>query len=411
MQLLSLAARNLGRNRVRTTITLAVISFCLSMMVLTINLQNGSYQELTRSAISQLAGHVVVQLDGYQDEPETTKLVDHATSVADAVKEALPGAVVTQRITLAGLLVSPTNSVGSGLIAIQPGPESRFNDIADKLVEGTWLDDDSRGILMGTRMAESLGLSVGDKLVYMGQPGEGDMVSRLFRIKGIFKTGAPQMDGFLALIPLSAAHDILGRTDTANLVAVHIMDADDTEWATAAARAALAQRTDLDVRSWVQALPEIYALIQIDRASSDVIMGVLGGIAAMVVLATVLMSVLERTREFGVLMAIGMKPRRLATMVLLEGLVLGLSGAALGLVGGSLLSIPLVNWGLDMSAALGGESYEAAGVAVSALIKGEWDPDRMLAYGAGAVVFTVAAALYPAWWVTHLTPVRAMRHS
>ena len=94
MRLLSLAARNLGRNRVRTAITLAVISFCLSMMVVTINLQNGSYQDITRSAISQLAGHVVVQLDGYQDAPESTKLVEHANTVAATVSRAVPGATV-----------------------------------------------------------------------------------------------------------------------------------------------------------------------------------------------------------------------------------------------------------------------------------------------------------------------------
>ena len=139
-------------------------------------------------------------------------------------------------------------------------------------------------------------------------------------------------------------------------------------------------------------------------------MAVIGLIAGMIVLAAVLMSVLERTREFGVLMSIGLRPRRLAAMVLLEGLALGIVGSLIGLVLGAIPSYLLVTHGLDMTAMMGGDSYEAGGVAVSAVIKGEWHPTRTLAYAGAAVFFTVLAAIYPAWWLTRLTPLDAMRH-
>jgi ABC-type antimicrobial peptide transport system permease subunit len=121
------------------------------------------------------------------------------------------------------------------------------------------------------------------------------------------------------------------------------------------------------------------------------------------------MSVLERTKELGVLLSIGMKPRQLSTMVMFEGLFLGVFGSLLGVILGYLACYPLVTNGLDLTARMG-ESYDAAGVTISALIYGAYHWPSILTYAALAALFSTLSAIYPAWRITKLKPVDAMRH-
>jgi len=150
-------------------------------------------------------------------------------------------------------------------------------------------------------------------------------------------------------------------------------------------------------------------MIAVDKQSNDAIMMILGIIVALGVLNAILMSTLERTREFGVMMAVGMPARRVAALVLTEGALLGVFGMAFGVLLGMWPSLYLIETGLDMRASMG-ETYEVGGIAVSALIKGAWDVPRISQYAIGVVLFTILAAAWPAWRVSRLTPVDAMRH-
>ena len=408
IQILTLSLRNLFRNWRRTLLTCAAISFGLAMMVWTINLQNGSYQEMTRNGISQMAGHVVLQADGYQKDPKPERTVTGADELAGQLAETFPEATITQRINLAGILVSPTNNIAAGIRAILPDAEATIGDMDDKLIDGAWLAaDDERGIIIGAGMAETLSAEVGDKLVFMGQNGTEEMESRLFRVRGVFRTGGADFDGRVGFVHLEAGRALLRQPDVANQIAVHLDDARAAFGATEETEKLLG-RDGLDIRSWRDALPELYALIQVDRQSSDIMMSVIGIIVAMGVLNTVLMSVLERTRELGVLMAIGMRKRKIALMVLAEGMFLGIIGTIGGVLFGLIPSYYTVVYGLDFSQWMG-ETFETNGIAMSAVMHGAWDPRRMGVYALGAVIFTVLAAIYPAWRVTRLQPVDAMR--
>lgn len=411
MNLIAIAARNLRRNPVRTLITLAAITFGLTMVHFTVTLQSGSYEEMLRQGVSTLAGHVVVQHPEYQEEREPEMLVTRADGIVDQLQTAYPDATVAPRLVLGGLVTSPTNSVGAAFTGVDPNAEAAVQDIDDRIIDGTWLDDDDRGIVIGVKMAQSLGVSVGDKVVFMGQFVEGeDMASRLFRVKGIFRTGAAEMDGLLTMGHLTAGRELLGREDVAHQVTVHLAEPRAAFDATEAVRETYAGRSDLAVLSWREAIPELYGFIQIDRQGGEIILIILGLIVTMGVLNTVLMGALERTREFGVMMALGMKPRRLATLILAEGLVLGVVGAGLGLIAGLAVGYPLVTYGIDYAPLLGSDVMETGGVAISTLLKGKFAWDRMVTYTVGAVVFTVLAAAYPAWHVARLEPVAAMRH-
>jgi len=408
LSILKLSLRNLWRNGRRTFLTTAAISFGLAMMVWTIAIQTGSYDEMTRKGISQMAGHVVVQAEGYQDDPKPETTVSGADEIAAQLGEAFPEAVITQRVNVAGLLVSPTNNIGAGLRAILPEAEAAIGDMDDKLVEGEWLaPDDERGIIIGAGMKDTLAIELGDKVVFMGQNGTDEMESRLFRVRGVFRTGGADFDNRVGFVHLGAGRALLAQENAANQVAVHLDNPRDAFAATDRTKELITGKK-LDIRSWRDALPELYALIQVDRQSSDIMMSVIGLIVAMGVLNTVLMSVLERTRELGVLMAIGMRKRKIALMVLAEGMFLGIIGTLGGLALGFIPSYYTVVHGLDFTSWMG-ESFETNGIAMSAVIHGAWNPPRVGMYALGAVVFTILAAIYPAWRVTRLQPVDAMR--
>ncbi|MEM6931213.1 MAG: ABC transporter permease, partial [Myxococcota bacterium] len=274
---LTLAARNLGRNLRRTLITLAAITFGLMTIHFVITLQNGAYEEMLDQGVSSLAGHVVVQADGYQAERDADLLVTEADGVAAALADAFPDATIAPRIVLGGLVTSPTNSVPAGFSGVDPVAEGIVQNLDERIVEGTWLDDDDRGILVGVDMAESLDVGIGDKLVFMGQFGDNeDVSSRLFRVKGIFRTGAAEMDGMLTMGHLEAGRDLLGAGDVAHQVTVHLADPRGWAEATALAQGDLGTRGDLEVLAWRDAIPELYGLIQLDQQAGDFMLVILG---------------------------------------------------------------------------------------------------------------------------------------
>ncbi|MCA9566408.1 MAG: ABC transporter permease [Myxococcales bacterium] len=409
MRMLFLAARNLTRNLRRTVLTLVAIAFGLGMMMMMVTLQSGQYKVMLEQAISTQAGHVVVENVKYTEEAEPEYVVPGASGVVAAIGAAVPGAVVAPRIQMPGLISSPKNSVGVGMRGLDPEAEAAVTEMEDKIVRGEWLrKDDPQGVLLGVNLADRLGVDIGEKVVFMGQASGREVESRLLRVRGVFKSGSSELDSFMALSNLEPVQIVLGTPDAVHQITVHIEDPTRSEAVRDVVKGLIPQGTH--ALTWNEALPDLVAFIRLDRVSGDIMMLVLGAIVAMGVLNTILMSVLERTREFGVLLALGMRPRRIAGLVLLEGLVLGILGGGLGFLFGCALSWYLVVYGLDYTAFIG-ESMEMEGIVISALMKGAWDIPRSLQFVLMAVVFTVAASVYPAWHLFRLRPVEAMRQA
>lgn len=407
--LLRLAARNLQRNLRRTLITTAAISLGLALIVLTVNLNEGGYKRMMHSAISAQAGHIVVQAAGYQADPDPLLLIDRAAEVVAKAEARFPEGVVAARSRLAGLITSPNNAVGAGVLAIVPSREREITDLHTKLTEGAWLqDDDDRGVILGAELARRLGVAIGEKVVLMGQ-GETEVTSRLLRLRGVLRTGSLEMDANIAVVTLGCAQAFLERPDSANQISVQLGSTEGTR-ALAAALVDDLQRPDLEVLDWEQALPEIVELIQVDRTNNVVTMSIVGFIVAIGVLNTISMSVMERIREFGVLLALGLRPSQIASIIVMEGLLLGFGSSLIGLCIGIAISYPLVRWGFDAAAMMGSESMEVAGVMLDSRIFGAWAVPEMLIWTAAAWGMTILSTLWPARTASTLEPVDAMRH-
>jgi len=406
--LLRLAVRNLVRNFRRSAITMAGIALGLTLMAAMNTLQNGSHHDMLRTAVGLLGGHVVVQPPGAQGDHQGKHVLADSTAVADQLRALFPGAVVTRRLLVEGLVSSPAGSTAASVRGVDPTDEAQVVDLDDQIQTGEWLaPDDTQGILLGEAMARTLNVGVGDKVVFMAQP-EGDEVqSRLFRVRGTFRTGTAELDGFIAITTVAGAQTLHPRPDAATHVAVHLADPGETRQATKAARAAL---PTLEVLPWQEAIPDVREFVEMDKRYSDIMWLVLGAIVSMGVVNTVLMSVLERIREFGIMTALGLRPGRLAAMVLTEGFVLGAVAAAAGVALGLLASWPIVHWGVDYSELAGTDTMEAGGIPVSMKVKGVVDWGRMAVYPAVGIGFAVFASLWPAWKVATLEPVEAIHH-
>ncbi len=249
-------------------------------------------------------------------------------------------------------------------------------------------------------------MGLGDKVVLMAQR-KGQIESRLFRVRGIFLTGSDEMDAFYAQVPLEAAQQALGLGAGVNQISVHLKNPDETHAATRKIAAALAG-APLEILPWQKALPQLHEFVVLDNGSLYVIVLVIALIVALGILNTILMSVLERRHEFGVILALGMSPGRLAAMVLTESLLIGLIAAALGAGLGSLLSWPLVHYGVDFAKAMGQAGTTAAGVSISGLVHGDLSGAKVALFSGLACAVTVVSALYPTWKAARLGPVQAM---
>jgi len=410
LQLLKMAARNLTRNKRRTTITVLGIAMGLALIQMTFNLNFGNYTKMLDSGIRGGAGHVVVQHPEWQSDPEVEHVVEGAGALAAKLAADNPDALVARRVMAGGLVNSPTNSVTAAILGVDPVPEADLGPIAEKMVDGAWLEPgDARGILLGDTLAKRLGAELKDRIVVMAPDplDASESTSQLFRVRGIFHSGVISLDSFSVVVTIEGAQPFLKGEDPAHQIAVVFEDDAPTEAALEKARA-----LDLggaQALPWQEAVPDLRAFIAVDTRTNDIFFFVIGFIVVLGVVNTMLMSVLERVREFGVMLAVGMRPGRLAALVLCEGMVLGFLAALVGTALGAAFTYPLATTGLDFSAAYG-ETIETAGVAMDTLIVARYAPMKMFVYALSAVAMTVLASAWPAWRVTRMRPVEAIQH-
>ncbi len=409
--LVSMAFRNLLRNRRRTVITVLGISIGLGLCQMVYNLNLGNYNTMLDKGIRGMSGHVVVQHEQWLTNPDVENVVEGSTAILDRLRSDNPDALVTRRIMAGGLVTSPTNSVAAAVMGVDPDPESQLNRAASRMVEGEWLKEgDQRGLVLGDTLAERLGVGVKSRIVVMA-PDPNDpteSTSLLFRVRGTFHSGIEVIDNFSVMVSVPAAQALLQGEDAAHQIAV-VYETDEPS----AAGLERAKALDLGgavALSWQEALPDLQTFIEVDTRTNELFFFVLGFIVILGVINTMLMSVLERVREFGVMMAVGMQPGSLAALVLIEGTLLGFAAAVLGTVLGTAFTYPLATSGLDFSQEMG-ETMMVEGVAMDSLMFAQYAPERMVLYATVAMVMTILASAWPAWRVTRMQPIEAIKHS
>ena len=409
--LLSMALRNLFRNKRRSIITVLGISAGLALCQTVYNLNSGNYNKMLDTGIRGASGHVVVQHSQWLNDPEVEHTVGNSTALVEQLQAANADAIVTRRVFAGGLITSPTNAIAVGVLGVDPEPERQLSRAAQRMVEGEWLKpDDRRGLVLGDTLAKRLDVGIKGRVVVMAPDPEDptESTSVLFRVRGIYHSGVELLDNFSVMVSVPGAQPLLKGDDPVHQVAVIYEDDSPTEAGLSKAKQ-IELGEDAVALSWKEALPDLQAFIKVDTQTNDIFFFILGFIVVLGVINTMLMSVLERVREFGVMMAVGMRPKRLAVLVLLEGFLLGLASAILGTALGTAFTYPLVTSGLDFSEAMG-ETMMVEGVAMDAVLVAQYAPERMLIYAVAAISMTILAAAWPAFRVSRMRPIQAIQH-
>jgi ABC-type lipoprotein release transport system permease subunit len=267
-------------------------------------------------------------------------------------------------------------------------------------------------IVIGKEMATELGARVGDRVTVTIQPAKNEkgeataMRTGAFLVKGIYATGVLDVDAHVVLVPLASLQQLAGVGKGVTMVAVLLHETRRTAEATSGLAARLAGTPD-EVLPWQKAAPELYAAIVIDEGGMYVMMAIVYIVVAAGILNTILLSVLERTREFGVLLALGMPPSRIGAIVMTESAVLGVASIAVGLVLGLLGNHRLETHGLSLDVG----HMEASGVLLPSHFYSDLAPHKVVWSALAVLTIVLVSALYPALRAGRLQPVEAMHHA
>jgi ABC-type lipoprotein release transport system permease subunit len=402
---LRLAWRNVWRNGRRSLINVASMGFGLAAIMFGQSMMRSLQYQLIEKATGSFTGHVRIQRRDV-DEPKFPDKFIKDPEPAGRLLENDPRVLVWgRRIQLTGLVSAPKMSLGALICAVEPDKERRLTNMSTYIKEGTYLDDNPKGVVMGRKIANRLDVRLGEKVVLMAQAADGSMGADVFRVVGIHETGSESFDGQMVWIPLKAMQELLGRPGQANQLAAKLKDIDQ----------AAAVAADLDAKlgpgsvgalSWRQIDKEIIGIQEFQDGLLTIVLGVVFAIVALGILNTQLMSLFERVREFGVLMAIGARPRWIVRLLIMESALLGLVGTALGVVLGALLIGHFGRVGLALPV---GDAFKYFLPFPSVIfLRPSWG---MHAFACATVfVVTLLATLPPALRAGRLKPAEALRH-
>ncbi|HSG82354.1 MAG TPA: FtsX-like permease family protein, partial [Gemmatimonadota bacterium] len=342
-----------------------------------------------------------------------------STSARNAAESALssPGiaehvVAAVPRLAIGGLASSPTGARPAQIIGVDPTAEAEFSILDDRQVEGRYLEPDDRlAAYVGAGLLESLDLRLGSRMVLTAQTAEGEIVGQLVRIVGVFRTGVPEIDQALVHIPLSTAGSWLASSDDVTTIAVLLDRSSAVPSATRALRRQLAEQIDagqLAALTWREASPELDAAVRIDDLGNYIWQGIMFGIIALGIVNTVLMSVMYRKREFGLLQALGFTPRQTGGLVMTEGVVLTVVSGFVGIALGLLLTWFFFRDGLDFSFTWD-EEWSFSGVVLDPIIFPLFSVRRITQSLVFILIIGTVASLYPAYRAMRIDVAEAMK--
>ncbi|MEH6585055.1 MAG: FtsX-like permease family protein [Halioglobus sp.] len=402
---LRLAWRNLWRHGRRTWLTVGAMVFCNALLVFMISTQFGSYAMMIDGTLGVLTGHLQVQEQRYNDEPRMRYTVPRATELAQTLRESSGLAAIAARGSAFALASSEDRSFGIQILGVQPTSEPLVSNLPGLVKQGRYLDNNNAAeIVVGSVLARNLKIGVGDEITFLGSGRDDSFAAGIATVVGIINSGMTNLDRSIAEIPLGYFQSIFAMDDDAHSIVIKVDDLDDVAPLKQAVQSQL-PGPELTVLDWDQLQPGLRQAIQADMFSAFIMYAVLIVLVAFSVLNTQLMSVLERTREFGVMTALGVRPAQLGRLVLLETAIMSLLGLLLGCLLGGLLTAYLgsVGFSLDgMKEAM--ERYNMDGRIYPQL-------SLISLLGGPAIVFIggMLAAVYPALRLQTLQPVAAMR--
>jgi ABC-type lipoprotein release transport system permease subunit len=407
-QTFKLAWRNMWRNWRRTTIALVAIVLGLILLLMMDGLIKGSDQAIFGNAVRLYGGNLQVHAPGYRDKAARLPMLplDDPEAVVQAARVLPDVLAVAQRINTAGIIIHRGNSVPVAITAIQPDVEGPISLQAENVTQGRFLStDDGDAIFIGKALADRLQAGVGDNVTLLGRSKNEAMRQHNFTIVGIFDLNTPDAEKGTVFIPLVDAQTLYNLRGQVTEVPIFLKQIGSEAAVAAALRA---QLPGYEVDSWQTLKGDLADTLTTKFAFTSFFGIVVIAIASIGILNLMLMAVFERTREMGVLAALGMKGRQIMGLFLLEGSLIGVVGAIVGCGLGVLLITLMGSVGIDLSKMTTGMGD--IGVLMSGKLYPTVTAADLLSRAVIVVFITALASLYPAWQASRKEPAQALHH-
>ncbi len=402
---LRLAWRNLWRHSRRTWLTASAIAFASMLLVFMITLQLGSYDMMIDTTLRVYTGQMQVQRLGYKDKRQMRTTVPEAARLAERLRVATGLDAVAARAQGFALASSAERSYGVPVIGVQPEFERGVSTLPHLVKAGRYLSDSqAQELVLGSALARNLKLTLGDELTLLGSAKDGSVAATVLPVVGFFESGNPELDRRLVMMPLATFQEVFAMGGDAHTIVVSGPSYESIPRTKIKVSALIADQPGLTVLDWDELVPGVKQLIQTDMVQNWITYIALIVIVTLSIMNTFLMNVLERTREFGIMLALGASPRRLGTLVMLESVFLTLLGLVIGIAIGGGIAVYFHFEGFSFPGMK--EIYAQFG------LPGVIHPKLSFAsftLGPAVIfVFTVLAALNPALRIRKLQPVEAI---
>ncbi len=407
---LRMAWRNLWRHKRRTWLTVGAMIFSNLLLVFLISLQFGSYRMMIDNTLKPYTGHMQVQRVGYNDNPKIRSSFAGIIPLAAKIREQLASDRITAWVAARGVAFAMTSSkqrsYGLQITGVEPAFEAKVSSLPGLIRKGHYFTAiDAEEIIIGSVLARNLRVDIGDELTLLGSGRDGSFAAGVVIVTGIFESGIIDIDRSMAQVPLGYFQALFSMGDGGHNIVINAGDLPQVPLVQQEVSRIIAARKELVVLDWNILQPGLRQAIQADMSSAWFMYAVLIILVAFSVLNTQLMSVLERTREFGTMLALGVRPARLGSLVFTETFIMSSLGLAIGAALGTALAYYL---------SIVGFSYPGM-----AEMAGKFNlPDRMypslsllsIFLGPGIIFFcSLLASVYPALRLYFLQPVSAMR--
>lgn len=400
IQLLKMAIRDLGRNKRRSILSALALAMGLSLLLLMASVVEGEMRDALNMSIKMQSGHIQLRSKTY-DEAKTSlaweDLVENPDTIAAQVASLAPVKFATPRLFISGIVSTGNQTLGVNVIGVDPasGANAPYHE---GMVSGDWLlADDREGIVIGKSLADKVKLNTGDNVNLLVNTADGTVNEQTFTIRGLYATGTPGIDRYVVLMPLNKAQAITAAQNHASTIFVMLKDREQT-----AAVVDALKNNPYQVKTWQEMNAMMVEFEKFSGAYMMLLYLIVLAITATVIVNTLVMSVHERTREIGILAAIGMKSSRIMAMFLAESTVLTLGGIVAGLALGGVFCAYAARYGFYIG------NMGVTGILIGERIYGYLTFENAVNLSITALIVSLLAALYPAMMAARMEPVEAL---
>ncbi len=345
--LIALAWKNIWRNKKRSLIILTAITLGIWAGLFSVAVMIGSWDTTVNSTIDRNLSHLQIHTKAFKDDNLISNYIPNGPVLADNIRKLPQVKDVSARVLIEGMASSPGSSGGANIIGVDPEHEKNVTTIANYIIDGEYFSGIKRNpILVGAKLADKLGLKLRSKVVLSFQNIDTTLTYAAFRVAGIFRTESSMFDGSNVFVKQSDLYKVMNNDRIVSEIAVRLKSSNDLDSTLSQLRG---MYPSLVIESWKQLAPELELTYQFMIVELEIFLGIIMAALLFGITNTMLMSVMDRVREFGVLLAVGMKRMRVFFLILFETAILSFFGGIIGMMLGSFTIWYFSDKGIDLS--------------------------------------------------------------